>query len=50
MTHLPQGLGFDLPDAFARHLELLADFLEGAAVAVDKSEAECEDPPLALGQ
>ena len=28
MLQFPQRLGFDLPDAFARHVELLADFFQ----------------------
>ena len=35
MAHLPQRLCFDLADAFAGDLELLADFFKRAAVAVD---------------
>src|SRR5262249_44374937 len=35
VAHLAQRLRLDLPDALARDLELLADFLERAAVAVD---------------
>ena len=29
MPKFPQGLGFDLPDAFARHFEILSDFFQG---------------------
>src|SRR3989442_6880303 len=28
MTQLAQGLGFDLPDTFAGHFEILTDFFE----------------------
>jgi hypothetical protein len=44
VAHLPQGLGLDLADAFAGDLELAADFLEGAAVAVLEAEALLEHP------
>src|SRR5687767_7190673 len=50
MAHLAQRLCLDLADALARHLELLADFLECAAVAVDKAEPQRKDPALALGE
>src|SRR5690606_27413781 len=47
MAHFPQRLGLDLADALAGHLELLAHFLQGAAVAVDQPEALLEDFALA---
>src|SRR4051812_8868695 len=50
VTHLAQRLGLDLPDAFAGNLELLADFLERAAVAVHEAEAQREHATLALGE
>ena len=39
MPHLAQGLGFDLPDPFARDSKLTADFFERPAVAIHESEA-----------
>ena len=50
MTHLAQGFGFDLTDALTGHLELAADFLEGAAVAVLEAEALLEHFALAFGE
>ena len=50
VPHFAQRLGFDLPDAFAGHLELAADFLKGPAVAVDQSEALLQHLPLAFGE
>ena len=38
VTHLAQRLRFDLADAFAGNLELLADFLQCAGIAVAKAE------------
>src|SRR5512143_3116701 len=48
VLELAQGLGLDLADALARHLELLADLLERVLVAVAQAEAHLEDPALAL--
>ncbi len=39
VAHFPQSLGLDLADALAGDLELAADFLERAAVAVLEAEA-----------
>ena len=39
VAHFPQCLGLDLADALAGDLELAADFLERAAVAVLEAEA-----------
>ena len=50
VTHLAQGLGFDLADAFAGDFELLADFFERAGVAVDQAEAQFQNFAFALGQ
>ena len=50
VTHFAQGLGLDLPDAFASDLKLLADFLESTAVAVDQSETLLEDLAFAIAQ
>src|SRR5690349_12497610 len=44
-----QSLAFELPDALARQVELVADRLERPGLALE-SEAELEDAPLALGQ
>src|SRR5260370_286478 len=43
MTQLAQGLGFDLPDAFARNRERLADFLERVLTAIIQAEAHLDD-------
>src|SRR2546428_587638 len=50
VAHLAQRLGLDLADAFARDLELLADFFERAAVAIPKAEAQFEHLAFAVGQ
>ena len=50
VAHFAEGLGLDLADAFAGDLELPADLLERAAVAVHESEALFEDLTLALGE
>ena len=42
VAHFAEGLGFDLADALAGDLELLADFLEGAGVAVAEAETQLE--------
>ena len=39
VAHFPQGLGLDLANTFAGDLELFADFLQRAAVAVGEAEA-----------
>lgn len=49
VTHFPEGLGLDLADPLAGHLELAADFLESAAVAVLEAEPLFENLALALG-
>ena len=48
MPHLPQGLGFDLADALAGNLELLAHLFQRPAVAVDQAEAQGQHPALAF--
>ena len=50
MTHFAQSFGFDLANSFAGDLELLANFLKGAAVAVDEAEALFEDGAFALSE
>src|SRR4051812_3098454 len=40
MAHLLQRLRLDLADTLACHLELAAEFLERAAVAVDQAETQ----------
>src|SRR6476619_3436596 len=42
MAQLAQRLGFDLPDALARHREALADFLERVLAAVAHAEAHLD--------
>ena len=49
MPQLPQRLGFDLADAFAGHVEVAADLLQGVVLAVDQTEAQFEHLALALG-
>lgn len=39
MTHLAQGLGFDLANSLARDAELLSNFLERSSVTIAESEA-----------
>ena len=50
VAHFTQGLGLDLADALTRHLELAADFLEGAAVAILEAEALFEHLAFAFGE
>src|SRR5262249_37073424 len=50
VLELADGLGLDLADAFARHLEDAADLLEGVGVAVAEAVAELYDLALAVGQ
>jgi hypothetical protein len=49
VAHFPEGLGFDLADPLAGDLELAADFLKRAAVAVLEAESLFEDLALAFG-
>jgi hypothetical protein len=50
MAELAEGLGFDLADAFARDVELLADFLERAGPTVLQPEPELQHAPFPAGQ
>src|SRR6185312_8489336 len=50
MLELAQGLGLDLPDALARHGELLADFLEGMVGVHADAEAHAQHALLARRQ
>ena len=50
MTHLAQGFGFDLTNAFAGDFELAAYFFQRAAVAVHQAEALFEHLPFAFGE
>ena len=43
VAELAQGLGFDLADALARDVELLADLFERAGTAVLDAEAQLQD-------
>ena len=44
-----ERLTLELPDAFARQIELVADRLERPRLALE-AEPQLEDPPLALGE
>ena|SRR5678815_1528601 len=50
VTQLAKGFGFDLPNAFASDVVHLPDFLKGALVAIDQSEAHFENLSFPLGQ
>jgi hypothetical protein len=50
MAKLAERLGLDLPDAFARHIELAPDLLERPRSTVLQPEPELQDPSLASGQ
>ena len=50
VSHFAQGLGFDLADALAGHLELPTDLLQRARIAVIQAETQFQDSLLALGQ
>ena len=50
VTELAQRLGFDLADALARDVELLADLFERAGTAVLDAEAQLQDLPLTRGE
>ena len=43
MTQLAQGLGFDLPYAFAGHTQLLAHFLKRVLRTIFQPEARLDD-------
>src|SRR5690349_13225806 len=50
VTHLAEGFGFDLANAFAGDAELFADFFQRARVAVAETEAQFEDFAFAFGE
>src|SRR5262245_26321591 len=50
MLELAHRLGLDLPDAFPRDTEDLADLLEGVGVAIPETVAQLDDLALAIGQ
>src|ERR1019366_7419070 len=50
VAQLAQCRRLDLADPLAGHVELLAQFLEGAGVPVLEAKAELEDASLAAGQ
>ena len=50
MTHLTERFGLDLPNPLTGDLELAADFLEGAGIAILEAEALLEDLALPLGK
>src|SRR6187200_2658566 len=50
VSQLAKCFRFDLADALAGDVELLADLLEGAGAPVLEAEPELEHSPLAAGQ
>src|SRR2546422_1742739 len=50
VTQLAQRLGLDLADAFARHAELTADFLQRAGAAVIQPKAQLQHLALTWGE
>src|SRR3954463_6398790 len=48
VTELRERLGLDLPDALARHAELLAHLFERADLAVIETEPQSHDCALAI--
>ena len=50
VPQLRERLRFDLPDALARHAELLADLFERARLTVDQTEAQPDHFLLATGE
>ena len=50
MLELPQCLGFDLLNAFARHRKLLADFFQGVVAVHSDAKAHTYDAFLTWGQ
>src|SRR5579863_4378217 len=50
MAQFAQGLGFDLPDAFASHFELFAHLFERAAAAVVEAKTQLQYLALAVGE
>jgi len=50
VSHFPESLGFDLPNALAGYFELFAHFLERTAVTVGETEAELENFAFTLSE
>ena len=50
MAQLPEGAGFDLADALASEIELLADLGQGVGFRLVEPEAQRQHATLALGQ
>src|SRR5688500_20329675 len=50
VTQLTQTLRFDLTNAFARYLELLANLFQRPGVTINQSETQFENLPFAFGQ
>ena len=50
MSHFPQRLRLDLPDAFARDAKLLPDFFERARIAVADAKAQFQHLSFAFRQ
>ena len=50
MPQLPQGLGFDLADAFTGHGEVLANFFQGVLRSVFETEPHLDDAFFAWSQ
>src|SRR5206468_4333532 len=50
MLQLANGLGFDLPNAFAGHFEYSANFFERVSVTVTEAVTQLDDLALAVGE
>ena len=50
LAKLGHRFGFDLSDAFSSHAVDLADFIQGAWLAIGEPESQRDDVGLALGQ
>lgn len=50
MAQLAEGFGFDLTDAFACHVEYLADFLQRLAISPVKAEPQFDNRPFTFGK
>ena len=50
VLQLGDGLGFDLPHAFAGHFENAADFFQRVRVTVGQAVSQADDFPFAEGE